>query len=87
MADEASDLEALRDRHRQRRELADLHQAQVTALNAAPVQAWAAIPLFVSIAALPVSTGGYPEPLRQDVILTAILVGVSIPLVSKRRHG
>jgi len=88
VVDEAGNLAMLRDDYRQRRDLANFYQGQITALNAAPVQAWSTVALFVSIAALSISTGGtltFTE--KAWIVLGALVAGVGLAVWSKYKHG
>ena len=85
--DEGVDLEALRDRYRQRRDLANFYQSQVTALNTAPVQAWSVLPLLTSLAAVMISTHVFSEQASFNIVLGAVVLGMCAPLLSKWAHG
>jgi hypothetical protein len=88
MVDQANSITALRDDYRQRRDLANFYQGQITALNTAPVQAWSTMALFVSIAALGISTAGaLTFPQKAWIVLVALVAGVGLAGWSKYKHG
>ncbi|SEN85472.1 hypothetical protein SAMN05192583_3717 [Sphingomonas gellani] len=84
--DAAVDLDALRDRYRQRRELANFYQGQVTALNTAPIQAWVVLPVLVSATAVLISTHAFSEKAGFTILLIAVLLGVAVPVLAKMGH-
>lgn len=72
------DLKELRELHKQRRELTAFYQGQVTALHAAPIQAWSTITLLVSVTALMFGTGIYSPTQKMAVILSAVAGGIGM---------
>jgi hypothetical protein len=88
MGDQANSITALRDDYRQRRDLANFYQGQITALNAAPIQVWSTVALFVSIAGLSISTAGVLTFWQKVwIVLGALATGVGLAAWSKYKHG
>lgn len=84
--DDGAAISVLRDRYRQRRELANFYQAQITALNPAPLQSWSIVPLLVSVAALLISTRSFPAGWSLNILLIAVVLGMAVPVLAKMGH-
>jgi len=84
--DDGAAIGILRDRYRQRRELANFYQAQITALNPAPLQSWSIVPLLVSVAALLISTRSFPAGWSLNILLIAVVLGMAVPVLAKMGH-